>query len=227
MKKIILPLALLIPLSTFAFGGSQKKANLSTDEGKLSYAIGQQVGRQLKSSGFKFDQATLFASISEALEGKESKMTIPEMQAALSKAGEAEMAKMEAEGKANLEKGAKFMAENKSKPGVKTTASGLQYQTLQPGKGKSPKATDTVRVHYTGTLIDGTKFDSSVDRGQPAEFPLNGVIRGWTEGLQLMKVGEKARFVIPSELAYGPQGRPSIPPSSTLVFEVELLEIKK
>ncbi len=225
--SLLVSLILIVPATTFAFSGAQKKADLTTDQGKLSYAIGQQLGRQLKGSGFQIDQNTLFASIAEALEGKEPKMTIPEMQAAFSKASEAEAAQMEVEGKANQEKGAKYLAENKTKPGVKTTASGLQYQMLQAGKGKSPKATDTVKVHYTGTLIDGTKFDSSVDRGQPAEFPLNGVIRGWTEGLQMMKVGEKGRFVIPSELAYGPQGRPSIPPNSTLIFEVELLEIKK
>ena len=128
----------------------------------------------------------------------------------------------------NLEKGEAFLAENAKKEGVKTTASGLQYKVLKEGTGKSPKDTDTVQVHYKGTLLDGTEFDSSIKRGQPAEFPLNRVIPGWTEGVQLMKEGAKYQFTIPSKLAYGERGTPGgpIPPNSTLVFEVELLSIK-
>jgi FKBP-type peptidyl-prolyl cis-trans isomerase len=145
----------------------------------------------------------------------------------MKKVQEPQAAKAETEGKANLEKGQKFLADNKSKPNVKTTASGLQYEVITEGKGPSPKATDVVKVHYKGTLLDGTQFDSSYDRGQPAEFPLNQVIRGWTEGLQLMKVGGKNKLVIPSDLAYVPQGRPGIPGNSTLVFEVELIQIVK
>jgi FKBP-type peptidyl-prolyl cis-trans isomerase FkpA len=128
----------------------------------------------------------------------------------------------------NSEKGEAFLAENAKKEGVKTTASGLQYKVLKEGDGKSPQATDTVSVHYRGTLLDGTEFDSSIKRGQPAEFPLNRVIPGWTEGVQLMKVGAKYQFTIPSKLAYGERGTPGgpIPPNSTLIFEVELLAIK-
>ncbi len=126
----------------------------------------------------------------------------------------------------NKAKQVTFLTENAKKEGVKTTESGLQYKEIAPGDGKNfPKATDTVKVHYTGTLIDGKKFDSSVDRGQPAQFPLNGVIKGWTEGIPLMSKGAKYEFYIPSELAYGPQGRPSIPGNSLLIFEVELLDI--
>ena len=125
------------------------------------------------------------------------------------------------------ERGQKFMKENAKKAGVKTTASGLQYEVLKEGKGKSPKATDTVLVHYRGTLINGTEFDSSYKRNEPIEFPLNQVIKGWTEGVQLMKEGAKYRFVIPSELAYGAQGAPpDIAPNETLIFEVELLKVK-
>jgi FKBP-type peptidyl-prolyl cis-trans isomerase len=128
----------------------------------------------------------------------------------------------------NLEKGEAFLKENARKDGVKATASGLQYKVLKEGTGKVPKATDMVVVHYKGTLLDGTEFDSSYKRGEPATFPLNRVIPGWTEGVQLMKEGAKYQFTIPSKLAYGEQGTPGgpIPPNATLVFEVELISVK-
>lgn len=227
MKTPAWTLALLLSTPALAFSGAQKKADLTSDKGKISYTIGQQIGRQLKGQSFEVDTDTLAASIQDVLAGKESRLKPEEMKAVMMKAQQAESAKMEAEGKANLEKGAKFLADNKGKAGIKTTASGLQYEVLREGKGKSPKPTDLVRVHYKGTLTDGTQFDSSYDRGQPTEFPLNGVIRGWTEGLQLMKVGGKNRLFVPGDLAYGPQGRPGIPPNSVLIFEVELMDIVK
>jgi FKBP-type peptidyl-prolyl cis-trans isomerase FkpA/FKBP-type peptidyl-prolyl cis-trans isomerase FklB len=227
MKKLVLVLVLVLSASpAFAFGG-KKKSNLDTDKAKLSYAIGQQIGRQLKGENLEIDVDALAGSIDDALAGRESRLSQQDIQGAMMKARDAQMAKMEAEGKANKDKGEKFLAENKSKPGVKTTASGLQYLVLTEGKRKSPKATDTVTVHYKGTLIDGTQFDSSYDRGQPAEFPLDRVIKGWTEGLQTMKVGGKSRLFVPSDIAYGPQGRPGIPPNSTLIFDVELVDIAK
>jgi len=127
-----------------------------------------------------------------------------------------------------LEKGEAFLKDNAKKEGVKTTASGLQYKVLKEGNGKSPKATDTVQVNYRGTLIDGKEFDSSYKRNEPAEFPLNGVIPGWTEGVQLMKEGAKYQFTIPSKLAYGERGTPGgpIPGNATLIFEIELLKVK-
>lgn len=126
-----------------------------------------------------------------------------------------------------LEKGRAFLAENATKPGVKQTSSGLQYIIVQPGEGRSPKATDTVKVNYRGTLIDGTEFDSSYKRNAPIEFPLNGVIPGWTEGLQLLKEGGKIQLFIPSNLAYGPRGAGGIiGPDETLIFEVELLQVR-
>jgi FKBP-type peptidyl-prolyl cis-trans isomerase len=141
------------------------------------------------------------------------------------------MAKRQAEESAataeNSKKGLEFLAKNKTKEGVKTTDSGLQYKVITLGKGAKPKASDKVKVHYKGTLIDGTEFDSSYKRGVPAEFPLNGVIKGWTEGLQLMPVGSKFEFFIPSELAYGDRAPQTIGPNQTLIFEVELLEIVK
>ncbi len=137
---------------------------------------------------------------------------------------------MEALGKKNIAAEATFLAENGKKPGVTTTASGLQYQVMTAGKGDAkPKASDSVKVHYTGTLLDGTKFDSSYDRKEPAQFVLNSVVPGWTEALQLMPVGAKYKLWIPAKLGYGAEGTPGgpIPPNSTLVFEVELLEIVK
>jgi FKBP-type peptidyl-prolyl cis-trans isomerase len=226
MKSI----APLLALGTFvimpAHAADSKKSGLDTDKKKLSYTIGQQIGGQLKSQGVELDAATFASSIQDALSGKKPKLSNEEMQAAMAKAREAHQAKSEVEGKENKAKGDKFLSENKSKPDVKSTASGLQYQILTEGSGASPKETDTVKVHYKGTLLDGTQFDSSYERKEPAEFPLKGVIRGWTEGLQLMKVGGKMRLFVPSDLAYGPQGRPGIPPNSVLIFEVELLEIK-
>ncbi len=223
MKSILWGLALIAIASI----GCNKKVDVKTDKEKMSYTIGQQIGRQIKAQGMDVDANVLAASISDVVANKESRLKPEEMQAVMMKAQEAAMAKQQEAGKENQAKGEKFLADNKAKAGVKVTASGLQYETITEGNGKSPKATDTVEVHYKGTLIDGTEFDSSYKRGQPAQFPLNGVIKGWTEGLQLMKVGGKNRLFVPSELAYGPQGRPGIPPNSVLVFEVELLKIGK
>jgi FKBP-type peptidyl-prolyl cis-trans isomerase FkpA/FKBP-type peptidyl-prolyl cis-trans isomerase FklB len=198
---------------------------LDTDDQKVAYAIGQQIGNGMKSQGLKIDTAILAASIDDVLQNKPARLTQEQMQAAMMKMRENMASKQESEGKENLEKGSKFLEENKKKPNVKVTKSGLQYEVVAEGKGDSPKPEDTVKVHYTGTLIDGTKFDSSVDRGEPAEFPVGGVIPGWTEALQLMKPGAKFKLAIPSELAYGPQGRPSIPANSVLLFDVELIEV--
>lgn len=197
-----------------------------------SYGVGYtQLAEMIRNSRIKFDQQALIEGLRDALEGRPSKVSPEDTQAALQemvRQFQAQAQVRDAEqAKESLEKGQAYRDENAKKPGVTVTKSGLQIETLKEGTGDTPKPTDTVRVHYTGTLIDGTKFDSSLDRGQPAEFPLNGVIPGWTEGLQLMKVGGKARLVIPPELAYGARDSGLIPANSTLVFEVELLDIVK
>ena len=199
---------------------------------KLSYALGLGIGHQLlqmNAEGLNIDD---FAqAIKDVLNGGELKMKDAEAQQivqqffaeqeAIQQAANAE------KGKAAKTEGEQFLAENAKKEGVKTTASGLQYQVLREGNGKQPKATDQVECHYEGTLIDGTKFDSSYDRGQTATFPLNQVIAGWTEGLQLMHEGAKYRFFIPYQLAYGERGAgASIPPYAALIFDVELVAVK-
>lgn len=202
------------------------KPDLKSDKGQASYAIGQQIGKNLKAQNIEIDAKTLAASLDDATKGK-SEMKDEEIQKAMMKLQENAMKKQQEEGEANKKKSADFLEKNKSAEGVKITASGLQYSVIKEGDGAIPKKEDNVKCHYTGTLIDGTKFDSSVDRGQPAEFPVGGVIPGWTEALQMMKVGSKYKLFIPPELAYGPAGRPGIPPNSALIFEVELLEIVK
>lgn len=202
------------------------KPDLKSDKGQASYAIGQQIGKNLKAQNIEIDAKTLAASLTDATTGK-SQMTEEQIQKAMMKLQEMAMKKQQEEGETNKKKSAEFLEKNKTAEGIKVTASGLQYSVIKEGDGPIPKKEDTVKCHYTGTLLDGTKFDSSVDRGQPAEFPVGGVIPGWTEALQMMKVGSKYKLVIPPELAYGASGRPGIPPNSALIFEVELLEIVK
>ncbi|GIW77469.1 MAG: peptidyl-prolyl cis-trans isomerase [Phycisphaerae bacterium] len=203
-----------------------------------SYGIGYDMGQYAKSSlKIKLNDQAIIDGFKDAINGAQSRVTPDQMQAAMIALSQELNAAAEAEQKAQEQKladnardaeskGKTYRDENAKKPGVITTASGLQIQHLKEGTGGSPKSTSKVKVHYTGTLIDGTKFDSSVDRGQPAEFRLDEVIKGWTEGLQLMKVGGKARLVIPPELGYGARGAGrSIPPNATLIFDVELLDI--
>lgn len=200
---------------------------LDSIEAKASYAIGLQIGQQLKDSGLKdLDINAIKQGLEDVLTEKQPILPLNELHDALRQIHERAMAEKKKEAEKAAQAGIDFLKENLTKEGVKSTESGLQYSILKEGDGKIPAATDTVRVHYTGKLIDGTVFDSSVERGQPAEFPVNGVIRGWVEALQLMPVGSKWRLYIPQELAYGSQGAgASIPPFSTLIFDVELLAI--
>lgn len=193
---------------------------------KLSYAWGVAMGRQLIGMGVKDINFEDFAdAVKDSFEGKEPKMPIDEAQKVLNEYMTDLQKKAEAKAR---EAGEKFLAENKMKEGVKVTPSGLQYVVVKEGEGAMPTAEDEVTVHYTGKLLDGTVFDSSVNRGEPATFPLNRVIPGWTEGVQLMKEGAKYTFFIPSDLAYGAQGVPNaIPPHSTLIFDVELIKVVK
>lgn len=204
--------------------GCEKK--LDTDQRKASYAIGQQIGSNLKNQNIEFDADVLAMSIKDVTSGKAARIKPEEQQAALMKLQEVITKKQGEIAEKNKADGMAFLEKNKSAANVKTTASGLQYQTVQEGTGKSPGPNDIVKAHYTGTLINGEKFDSSVDRGQPAEFPVSGVIKGWTEALQMMKVGGKAKLFIPPDLGYGPSARPGIPANSVLIFDVELLETK-
>ncbi|MCH5229048.1 MAG: FKBP-type peptidyl-prolyl cis-trans isomerase [Muribaculaceae bacterium] len=192
---------------------------------KLSYAWGMAMGQQLKGMGVNhlnkedFDEA-----VHASFEGKETKLTPEEAQKVLQEFLQELNKKNEAIAR---EAGDKFLEANRNNPGVHVTESGLQYVIDKEGTGKQPGPTDEVTVHYTGKLLDGTVFDSSINRGEPTTFPLNRVIPGWTEGLQLMKEGAKYTFFIPSDLAYGPNGIPNvIPPHSTLIFDVELISVK-
>ena len=198
---------------------------------KVSYALGIGIGRQLSQMGAADLNIDDFAQAIKDVIAGDLKLGDAEAQQIVqeffAKQEEKQKAEAAEKGKAAKQDGEKFLAENGKKEGVITTASGLQYQVLREGNGQSPKATDTVECHYEGTLIDGTKFDSSYERGQNATIPHNKVIAGWTEGLQLMKEGGKYRFFIPYELGYGERGAgASIPPFSTLVFDVELVSVK-
>lgn len=204
---------------------------LETERAQVSYMIGMDMAKSLEPIKDTLDVEVMAEAMSTAFAGGKSKLT-DEQSAKIQEVFTAKLqAKQEADKAAKAEKGkaegAAFLAANKDKPGIKTTESGLQYQVVRAGTGPMPTAADMVRVHYKGTLLDGTVFDSSYDRGQPAEFGLSQVIPGWAEGVALMPVGSKYTFWVPSELGYGEEGGGPIPPNAMLTFEVELLEIVK
>ncbi len=228
MKLYLIPTLALGWLVSSA--AAQDKPDLTNPVQRTSYAIGVDMAAGFKAHDVKLDPKALAAGITDALAGKPA-LTDQQVREALTKFNEEMMAKAEAkdkvDGEKNLKAGEAFLAANAKKEGVKTTATGLQYKVLKSGTGATPKLTDTVKVHYHGTLIDGTVFDSSVQRGQPVVFPVSGVIAGWTEALQMMKVGDKWQLFIPAKLAYGERSpSPQIGPNSTLIFEVELLGIQ-
>jgi FKBP-type peptidyl-prolyl cis-trans isomerase len=198
---------------------------------EYSYMVGMDVGRGLTTIKDEIDLNVVIKALEATLKGEKTTLTEAESLAVrqefVEKLRGRQMAKMKAEAEENQKAGDAFLAKNKTKKGVKVTASGLQYEVIKQGTGAKPVKTDTVTVNYVGTKIDGTEFDSSVARGQPAKFPLANVIKGWTEGLQLMPVGSEYKFYIPANLAYGEHGPPKIGPNATLIFDVTLISIDK
>lgn len=204
----------------------QNLDTFTTDETRVSYGIGRQLGDQLRDNpppGVSLD--AILVGLTDAFRGHASRVSQEDMSAAFKAIREIMQAEQAAKAEAAAGAGRAFLAENGQRAGVVSLESGLQYEVLTAGEGAKPTRESTVRTHYHGTLIDGSVFDSSYERGQPAEFPVGGVIAGWTEALQLMGTGSKWRLYVPSELAYGGQAVGSIPPHSVLVFDVELLEI--
>lgn len=206
-------------------------SELNTTRLKASYAIGISIGKSLKADGLEVDVETLVKGLSTSLAGGESKLTVSEIREAISAFQQEMQIKLaerrQVQGEKNKVEGAKFLAKNEKREGVVTLESGLQYEVIKRGKGKRPTSKDKVKTHYHGTLLDGTVFDSSVEREEPISFGVTGVIAGWTEALQLMKEGDKWRLFVPSKLAYKERGAgDDIGPHATLIFEVELLEVE-
>src|SRR5215831_7405069 len=224
MKRFIVIVS--ASLLVFPLFGQEKSPQLKDQKDKVSYSIGMNIGANLSRQKVDINPDILAAGIKDAIAGK-TQLTQDQVKDVMQQFEKDMEQKQKDAGEKNKAEGTKFLEENKKKPGVKTTASGLQYKADKEGTGAQPKATDMVTVNYRGTLIDGTEFDSSYKRGQPATFPLNGVIKGWTEGLQLMKKGAKYQFFVPSTLAYGERSvGPDIAANATLIFDVELLDVK-
>ena len=225
--RLILTIAMMVMP---AIAWAQDAPALKTEKDKLSYAMGMDLGAQLKARTVDIDPAIFARGLKDALSGAKTVLTEDEARALIAELQKAQLARQAALAKAvgdrNKTEGDAFLAANKAKPGVVTLPSGLQYKVLTPGTGKKPLATDTVVCQYRGTLINGTEFDSSYKSGQPATFPLNKVIKGWTEVLQLMPAGSKWQVFIPPALAYGERGSGVIGPNATLIFEIELVAIK-
>lgn len=208
-----------ISASRFAVAAEPpKKVELKTELDRVSYGIGRNIGEQIKGEDIELNLEMIIQGMRAAFAGTPSAQTEEEFKQAFESLQKTTQEK-------SLQANEDFLAKNGKQKGIKSTKSGLQYQIIEAGDGKKPTAKDQVKAHYKGTFLNGKTFDSSYDRDEPAIFPLNRVIKGWTEGVQLMAVGSKFKFWIPSDLAYGPQGRPGIPANSLLVFEIELLEI--
>jgi FKBP-type peptidyl-prolyl cis-trans isomerase FklB len=229
--KAILAVALCLGLVACQ-KGTQDTSKLTTQKDSVSYCIGMDIGKNLKSQSVEVTPEILARGIQDVLDSSKKVLTEEQAQKVMIEFQKQLMAKqnekMKVVGEKNKKDGEAFLIENKKKEGVVTLPSGLQYKILTAGTGKKPKLDETVTVNYRGTLIDGTEFDSSIKRGQPATFPCHGVIKGWTEALQLMPVGSKWQLFVPSELAYGAQGAGGvIGPDATLIFEIELLSSSK
>jgi len=224
-------LTALLCIGLVSCKGAMSKSSLSTQDEKLAYTLGYQMGKGLKDQGLTVSATQITAGLQDGNAGAKAQLTDAEMQEVMSATQADLMAKRQkkdsSDALTNRKAGEDYLAAHKIKPGVKTTASGLQYKVLKEGSGAHPTKASVVTVHYRGTTISGDEFDSSYKRNEPATFPLNGVIPGWAEAVQLMTTGAKYEFVIPSELAYGEHGSPpAIGPNQTLIFEVELLSFK-
>lgn len=229
-----LALAILLGL-LFGGGGAYAQSGGGTkfksEKEKTSYAVGMSIGQNFKRQGLQVDMASLMRGIGDVVNNRRPRMGTQEFQAIMRELGQRLKAGRrqahQSQGRNNERQGAAFLKQNRNRKGVRALPSGLQYRVLRRGKGRKPRAGDTVVTHYKGTLVDGTVFDSSYARGKPATFPVKGVIRGWTEALQLMPVGSKWELVIPPQLAYGDRGSgKKIGPNATLIFEIELLDIR-
>jgi FKBP-type peptidyl-prolyl cis-trans isomerase FklB len=228
-RRLSMAICAAVALSGAAFAADAPE--LKGEKEKISYSIGMEIGGNLKKGSFELDPDMLAKGLKDSYNGEKTLLTEDQARQAIEDFQNALMAKkaeaMQKLSEKNKADGEKFLAENAKKAGVTSLPSGLQYKEITPGKGKSPKTSDTVTTHYKGTLIDGTEFDSSYKRGQPVSFPVSGVIAGWTEALQLMKEGAKWQLFIPSNLAYGERGAGGvIGPNATLIFEVELISVK-
>lgn len=231
MKNIFLFITVTF-LFTLTSCAQDEVKELKDQKEKVSYSIGLDIGRNLKNQKIEVDPKVLEQGIKDAIEDKKPLLTEDEIAQVMAQFQQEHYAQQEKEkaeiSEKNKVEGQKFLEENKKNKDVVTLPSGLQYKVLKSGSGISPSLTDKVKTHYIGKFLDGTEFDNSVKRGEPAEFPVNGVIKGWTEALQKMKVGDKWILYVPPDLAYGEQGAGNvIPPNATLVFEVELLSIEK
>lgn len=222
---VVTLVAVLLGHPAFAAGGA---AALDSEKQRFSYALGIQIGQSLKQDGLDVDVDALNQAISDVITGQEPRLSMEEMQTAVQQFQQRMQSERMAVGERNREAGEAFLEENRADPEVVETDSGLQYRVIEEGSGQSPTADDTVKVHYRGTLIDGTEFDSSLARGEPVEFPVGNVIEGWQEVLPMMKEGAKWKVYVPAELAYGERGAGSdIGPNATLIFDIELLEVKE
>lgn len=225
-------LATFVLLASVIQADDKPEMILETSKQKASYGIGMNIGRQMASQGLQIDPAALAAGIADMLANKEPRLSEKDLQAAMVKFQEQLVEQAALLATKNAEEAKKFLAENAKKKGVVQTKSGLQYIVLIEGKGASPTAEDTVSAHYRGKLLNGKVFDESYKgdkptaTDQPVPFPLNRVIKGWTEGLQLVKPGSSCRFFVPPELAYGKDGRPGIPPNSLLIFDIDLVTVQ-
>ena len=225
MRPLFSILVILLLMNCSSEKSDKSISTLLTFKDSTSYSLGADLGENLKKQNVEIDYDIFIAGLIDGMETGMVKLDQKQRRSVMTALQKSLRAKANSEGETNLKLAENFLLDNKTKTGVKETPTGLQYRVISEGNGDTPNKTDKVRVHYVGKLMDGSEFDSSIKRGEPTEFGLNQVIKGWTEGLQLMKVGSKYEFFIHPKIAYGSRPRPSIPANSLLVFEVELLDI--